>query len=55
MAQQLLHHPQIGASVEQVGGEGVAQGVRVGGAGGAVVEDPTINTRETLLERARSA
>ena len=28
VAEQHLHHPQVGAMVEQVGGEGVAQGVR---------------------------
>ena len=27
VAEQHLHHPQVGAVVEQVGGEGVAQGV----------------------------
>ncbi len=27
VAQQHLHYPQIGAMVEQMGGEGVAQGV----------------------------
>ncbi|MNE28476.1 hypothetical protein D3C80_1219180 [compost metagenome] len=28
MAQQHLHHPQVGTVVEQVGGEGMPQGVR---------------------------
>lgn len=27
MAQQHLHHPQVGAVVEQMGGKGVAQGM----------------------------
>ena len=27
MAQHLLHGPQVGAALEQVGGEGVAEGV----------------------------
>ncbi|MNZ78511.1 hypothetical protein D3C78_970880 [compost metagenome] len=35
MPQQHLHHPQIGAVVEQMGGEGVAQGV-----GGELSPDP---------------
>jgi len=40
VAQELLDRPEIGAAVEQVGGEGVAQGVRVGWRRGAPVEDP---------------
>ena len=31
VAEQLLHGPEIGAPVEEVGGEGVAQGVGVRG------------------------
>ena len=33
MAEQFLDDPKVGAAVEQVGGEGVAQGVRMGGDG----------------------
>ena len=39
MTEQLLHGAQVGAAVEQVGGEGVAQGVGVGGRGRPAVED----------------
>ena len=39
MAEQLLDDPQVGAAVEQVGGEAVAEGVGVGGHRGAAVED----------------
>ena len=47
VAQQLLHRPQVGAAVEEVGGEGVAQGVRVGGRGRPAVEDaPRVTRRE---------
>ena len=30
VTQQFLHHPQVGAPVEEVGGEAVAEGVGVG-------------------------
>src|SRR4051794_39021978 len=40
VTEQLLHRSQVGTPVEEVRGEGVAEGVRVGGAGSAVVEDP---------------
>ena len=30
VAQQFLHHPEVGAAVEQVGGEAVAEGVGMG-------------------------
>src|SRR5947199_823843 len=36
--EQLLHGPQVGPTVEEMGGEGVAQGVRVGRAGRPPVE-----------------
>jgi hypothetical protein len=39
VTQQLLHRAQVGTPVEQVRGEGVAECVRVGGDGGAPVED----------------
>ena len=40
MAEQLLDGAQVGAAVEEVGGEGVAQRVRVGGRVGPPVEQP---------------
>ena len=39
VTQQLLDRSQVGASVEQVRGEGVTEGVGMGGRGGATVED----------------
>ena len=39
VAEQLLDRPQVGATVEQVGGEAVAQGVRVRRRRRAAVED----------------
>ena len=40
VAQQFLDDPQVGAPVEQVGGEAVAQGVGVGGHRRAAVQEP---------------
>ena len=40
VAQQLLDHTQVGASIQQVGGEAVAQGMGVGGHRRAPIEDP---------------
>src|SRR5439155_2855437 len=39
MTEKLLDDPDVGAPVEQVGGEGVPQGVGMGGRHRAVVED----------------
>src|SRR5947209_13196974 len=39
VAQQLLHRPEVGATVEEVSGVGMAQGVGVRGTGRAVVEN----------------
>lgn len=39
MAEQLLHGAQIGAAVEEVRGERVAESVRMGGRCGSVIED----------------
>ena len=39
VTEQLLHGTQVGTTVEQVGGEGVAQRVGVGRRAGAAVED----------------
>src|SRR6476659_8127706 len=47
MTQQLLHRPQIGPAVEQMGGEGVAQGMGARGIARATVEDaPDVAWRE---------
>src|SRR4051812_42686739 len=47
VAQQLLYGPQVGATVEQVGGVGVAQRVGVGGRRGSPVQDaPDVPRRE---------
>ena len=40
MAEQFLDDPEVGAPVEEVGGEAVAEGVGMGGDGRAAVEDP---------------
>ena len=40
MAEQLLDDPEVGAAVEQMGGEGVAQCMRVRRGQGEAVEDP---------------
>ena len=40
VTQQFLHHPQVGAPVQQVGGEAVAEGVGVGGDRRPPVEEP---------------
>ena len=49
VTQQLLHRPQVGAPVEQVRGERVAQGVGVGGSGRTAVEDaPHVAGREAV-------
>src|SRR5690242_14191518 len=39
MSEKFLDDPDVGSPVEEMGGEGVAQGVGVGGRRGAVVED----------------
>ena len=39
MTEQLLNRPQIGPTVEEVGGEGVPERVRVHGRRGTAVED----------------
>src|SRR4029450_977563 len=39
MTEELLDDTQVSAPVEQVGGEGVAQSVRVGGCRGTAVDD----------------
>ena len=47
MTQQLLHRPQVGATVEQMGSERVAQGVGMGGIARSTVEDaPHVAGRE---------
>ena len=47
MTQQLLHRPQVGTSVEQMGGERVAQGVGMGGIARSTVEyAPDVAWRE---------
>ena len=48
MSEQLLDHPEVGAALEQVGGEGVAQAVRVTdeAAQGARVEAPATRREE---------
>jgi hypothetical protein len=38
VTEELLHAAQVGAAVEQVGGEGVAQRVRMGGLEGAAID-----------------
>ena len=47
MTQQLLHRTQVGPTVEQMGGERVAERVRVGGIARSTVEDaPHVAGRE---------
>src|SRR5947209_8860363 len=47
--QEFLHRPQVGTTVEEVGGVGVAQGVGVGRAGSPAVDyAPDIPRREPL-------
>ena len=41
MAEELLDHPKIRPSVEQVRGVGVPKGVGVRGPRGPAIEDPT--------------
>ena len=50
--EQLLDNPQVGATVEQVGGEAVAQGVGMGGHRRPAVEDPPHVTWPETLPRA---
>src|SRR3954469_1684730 len=49
MAQEFLHDTKIGTSVEQMSGEGVTEGVRVGRARGAAVEDPAHIARSEAI------
>src|SRR5690606_7698029 len=49
VTEQLLDGTEVGATVQQVGGEGVPQGVRVGGSARAVVEDPANVARGEAL------
>ena len=41
VTQQFLHHPEIGATVQEVGGEAVAEGVGVGRDRRSTVQDPS--------------
>src|SRR5204863_10113383 len=57
VAEQLLHGPEVGAPVEQMGGEGVAQGVRMRRRRRAPVEDaanvPRRETTAALVQEQR--
>ena len=60
VTEQLLHDPEVGAAVEEVGGEAVAQGVGVGGHRRPAIEDaPNVSRAEAIAasveEHARSA
>ena len=58
VSQQLLHHPQVGPPVQEVGGEAVAEGVGVGGARRpavvALALDPEAITPRTTLSALRA-
>ena len=54
VAEQLLHDPQVGATVEQMGGEGVAQRVGVRRCGRPAVEQPAHVARRRAVDLAGS-